>query len=94
MTFKALKTSGFNIEKTHLQDIEGIEKLVSLVFIVFAWCYKVGIYIDLNKRKIKIKKHGYGPKSLFKYGLDYIANALLNLQNQSNVDVFSFLSCS
>ena len=92
--FKALKSSGFNIEKTHLQDIERIEKLVSLVFIAFVWCYKVGIHIDMNEQKIKIKKHGYRAKSLFKYGLDYISNVLLNPQNQSNIDVFNFLSCS
>lgn len=92
--FKALKSSGFNIEKTHLQDIERIEKLVSLVFIAFVWCYKVGIYVDAVEQKIKIKKHGYRAKSLFKYGLDYIANILLNPQNQSNVNAFDFLSCS
>jgi hypothetical protein len=33
--FKALKTSGFNIEKNHLQDIERIEEHFSLVFIAF-----------------------------------------------------------
>lgn len=92
--FKALKSSGFNIEKTHLQDIERIKKLVSLVFIAFVWCYKVGIHIDVNEQKIKIKNHGYRAKSLFKYGLDYISNILLNPQNQSNVNVFNFLSCS
>lgn len=92
--FKALKSSGFNIEKTHLQDIERIEKLVALVFIAFVWCYKVGIYLDQFEQKIKIKKHGCRAKSLFKYGLDYIANILLNPQNQPNVNVFEFLSCT
>ena len=92
--FKALKSSGFNIEKTHLQDIQRVEKLVSLVFIAFVWCYKVGIFIDLNEEKIKIKKHGYRAKSLFKHGLDYISSILLNPQNQSNINVFQFLSCS
>lgn len=92
--FKALKSSGFNIEKTHLQDIERVEKLVSLVFIAFAWCYKVGIYVDLNEQKITIKKHGYRAKSLFKHGLDYISRVLLNPQNQSSINVFQFLSCS
>ena len=92
--FKALKSSGFNIEKTHLQEVERIEKLVALVFIAFAWCYKVGIYIDLFEKKIKVKKHGFRAKSLFKYGLDYITNILLNPQNQSDVNVFQFLSCS
>lgn len=92
--FKALKSSGFNIEKTHLQDIERIEKLVSLVFIAFVWCYKVGIYIDMNEQKIKIKKHGFRAKSLFKHGLDYISNVLLNSKNQSDINIFAFLSCS
>ena len=33
MCFKAMKSSGFDIEKTPLQDIKGIEKLVLLVMI-------------------------------------------------------------
>jgi hypothetical protein len=92
--FKALKSSGFNIEKTHLQDLKRIEKLVSLIFIAFVWCYLVGIHVDQNIRPIKIKKHGFRAKSYFKYGLDFIANKLLNPQNQSDVDIFRFLSCS
>jgi hypothetical protein len=31
---------------------------------------------------------------LFKYGLEYIAKILLNPQNQSDVDIYQFLSCS
>lgn len=92
--FKALKSSGFNLEDTHLKDQERIAKLVSVVFIAFLWCYKVGIYMDSFIKPITIKKHGYRAKSLFKYGLDYIANILLNPQNQSNVDIYQFLSCS
>ena len=69
-------------------------KLVALVFIAFIWCYKVGIYVDQLEQKIKIKKHGYRAKSLFKYGLDYIFSILLNPQNQSIVCVFEFLSCT
>ncbi|MFN6083596.1 MAG: transposase, partial [Fluviicola sp.] len=53
--FKALKSSGFNIEKTHLQAIERVEKVVALVFIAFVWCYKVGIHIELFEQKIKVK---------------------------------------
>ena len=86
--FKALKTSGFNIEDTHLTDIERVSKLLALVLIAFAWVYKTGIYLD-NLKPIKIKKHGRRAKSLFKYGLTYIANLLLatiqiNLTNVVN----------
>lgn len=92
--FRALKTSGFNIEKTHLTDLRRIEKLLSLVFIAFLWCYLVGIHLHENIRPIPIKKHGFKAKSLFKYGLEYIASILLNPQNQSDVPIFDFLSCS
>lgn len=43
MCFKAMKSSGFDIEHTHLQDTECIEKLVLLIMLAFVWCYKVGI---------------------------------------------------
>ena len=45
MTFRAMKSSGFDIEKTHLSNIQRIEKLILLVMIAFVWAYKVGIYI-------------------------------------------------
>jgi len=57
MTFKAMKSSGFDIEKTHLRDIKRIEKLVLLVMIAFVWCYKIGIFLHQNVKEIKIKKH-------------------------------------
>jgi hypothetical protein len=78
LRFKALKSSGFDMENTHLQDLRRIEKLLCLVMIAFVWCYKVGDYLDKNMAKIVIKKHGHRAKSVFKYGLEYIANCLLN----------------
>lgn len=93
MSFRAMKSSGFDIEKTHLQDIQRIEKLVLLIMIAFVWSYKVGIY--LNKiTPILIKKHGRRAKSIFKYGLSYIANTLLNSENQNDTEIFKFLSCT
>ncbi len=93
MCFKAMKSSGFDIEKTHLQDIQRIEKLILLVMIAFVWCYKIGIYLH-QINPITIKKHGRKAKSIFKYGLNFLANVLLNSENKSNTDVFHFLSCT
>ena len=93
MCFKAMKSSGFDIENTHLKDIKRIEKLVLLVMMAFVWCYKVGIYLHQIK-PIKIKKHGRMAKSIFKYGLDYIASILLNPVNQNNINLTKFLSCT
>ncbi|MBJ7883023.1 IS4 family transposase [Gelidibacter salicanalis] len=93
MCFKAMKSSGFDIERTHLQDVQRIEKLILLVMIAFVWCYKVGIHLHLIK-PIIIKKHGRKAKSIFKYGLSFLANVLLNSENQKDIDVFCFLSCT
>ena len=93
MCFKSMKSSGFDIENTHLRDIERIEKLVLLLMIAFVWCYNVGIYLHLIA-PILIKKHGRKAKSIFKYGLDLIASILLNPKNQSNININGFLSCT
>jgi len=91
--FKGLKSSGFNIEDTHLRDIERIRKLVALVLVAFVWAYKAGIY--LNKLcPIKIKKHGRKAKSLLKYGLIYLSNVLLSNDINKINECYKFLSCT
>ena len=37
--FKALKTSGFNIEDTHLSDLSRISKLLCILCLAFIWAY-------------------------------------------------------
>lgn len=93
MCFKAMKSSGFDIEKTHLQDHKRIEKLILLIMIAFVWCYKIGIYLHQIK-PIKIKKHGRKAKSIFKYGLTFLARCFLDPENQKNINIYSFLSCT
>ena len=90
-----MKSSGFNIEQTHLKDIDRVKKLVLLVMIAYLWCYKIGIHIDENVKKIKQKKHGRNAKSLVKYGLEYISQILLNQKYRyDNIDIVNFLSCT
>jgi hypothetical protein len=57
--------------------------------IAFIWCYKAGDYIDRFVKPIDIKKHGHRAKSIFKYGLEYISNILLNSQREDFIDMFS-----
>ena len=94
MCFKAMKSSGFDIEKTHLQEIHRIEKLLLLVMISFVWCYKVGIYLHTMVKAIKIKSHGRKAKSIFKYGLTFISNCFLNAEARASFSIFKFLSCT
>lgn len=92
--FKALKSSGFNIEDTHLANIERIERLFSLVMVAFLWAYLVGIYRDEKIKPIKFLKHGDRAKSIIKYGLEYIARILSNPLAKNDFDIFEFLSYS
>ena len=63
-----MKTSGFNIEDSHLTDLERIEKLVALVIVAFSWAYVVGDYLNRYIKPIKMKKHGKRDRSIFKHG--------------------------
>lgn len=92
--FRGLKSSGFNIEDTHVTDLERLEKLFSLTMIAFVWCYKIGDYLDENIQKIIIKKHGRRAVSVFKYGLDYLSKFLLTGFKYLENNLFSFLSCT
>ncbi len=89
-----MKSSGFDIEKTHLQEIGRIEKLTLIVMVAFVWCYKIGIFIHENINPIETKKHGRRAKTIFKHGLSFVANVLLNAKNQTGIDIFKFLSCT
>jgi len=92
--FKALKTSGFNIENTHLTELDRIEKLFALVIIAFTWAYLVGIFLHENIKPIRILNNGRKAKSFFKYGLNYIENTLLNSCFIDNINICKFLSCT
>ena len=91
--FKALKTSGFNIEDTHLTDIDRIKKLFALVLVAFVWAYKVGVFLN-SIRPIKIKKHGRRTQSLFKYGLTYLSNVFYFNDIDKFIECCQFLSCT
>ena len=92
--FRAFKTSGFNMEDTHLTDYKRLDKLLMLIALAFVWAYKVGIFKNKNK-PLKIKKHGRLEKSIFAYGLQCIAQALINsFQSIIQNLIAAFLSCT
>jgi transposase len=89
--FKALKTSGFNIEDTHLTDLDRINKLLALVLFAFTWAYIAGVSLD-SILPVKIKNHGRKAKCLFKYGLTYLASVLFSNDIEKFKDICKFLS--
>lgn len=92
--FKAMKSSGFNIEDTHMRDIERIARLTAMVCMALVWAYLVGEHKDMNIKPIRILKHGRKAKSLVKYGLEEIATILMRPTYTPKFDVFKFLSCT
>jgi len=70
--FKAFKSSGFNIENTHVFDQKRLKKLFMIVMIALVWYYKIGDYFHSSVKKIKTKKHRRKAFSIFKYGLNNI----------------------
>ena len=92
--FRAMKTSGFNIEDTHLADIDRIERLFAIMTIAFVWAYIVGIYKDAYIKPIRILKNGRRAKSFFKYGLEEIAEVLINPSKKETFSIFKILSCT
>ncbi len=92
--FKAFKSSGFNIENTHVTDQKRLEKLFLIVMIALIWCYKIGDFVDENIKPIKFKKHQRRAFSVFKNGLNCLNNILLSMNNNMNINVLQFLSCT
>ena len=76
--FSCLKSRGFNFEDTHVTDVKRIKKLFVLLAVAFCWAHKTGEWRHKQKA-IKIKKHKRPAVSLFRYGLDYLVDALANL---------------
>ena len=79
--FSALKKRGFELETTHLTDIKRIEKLVAILAITLSWAHLVGEWLA-EQQPLKINKHGYHAKSIFRDGLDYWQYLRLNLTHR------------
>ena len=50
--------------------------------------------LTAKQKEIKIKKHGRKAISIFKYGLQFLANWLLNAMSKKSTELVKFLSCT
>ena len=93
--FGIFKTRGFCLESTHLTDAERLSKLIALLSLALCWVFLTGEWLHQLK-PLSIKKHGRRAKSLFRYGLDYLQNIVLNLEQRMDdfLHVLQFLSCT
>lgn len=93
--FKALKSSGFDFEATHLKHLDRINTLLVVVSLAFLWALKVGEFIHKQK-PIRVKSHGRRQVSLFRTGLDRLRYLLANPTTKKlDLDAcFRLLSCT
>jgi Transposase DDE domain len=94
--FGALKSRGFNLEDTRLQDPERLSRLLALLALAFTWAFVVGQWQAVVK-ELKLKKHGYPPKSVFRLGLNILCRLVTNFEHFDLLvwnKVIRLLSCS
>lgn len=93
--FGALKSRGFNLEDTRLTDEARLSRLLALLAIAFTWAFLVGQW-QAAVKELKLKKHGYPPKSIFRLGLDLLCRLVTNLESRHLLAwhrVVKLLSC-
>src|SRR5215470_17130156 len=75
----------------------GIETLFgALKSLGFNWAFVVGLW-QASVKELKLKKHGYPPKSIFRRGLNILCRLVTNLERFDLVlwrKVIKLLSCS
>jgi len=75
--FSAFKTRGFNLEETHMQDLNKLSLLFGIISLSFVWCYHIGIQ-RAKVKPIKVLKHGFKEKSYFMYGVELLSALFTN----------------
>ena len=75
--FSAFKIRGFNLEETHMSNPKKLDTLFTLLSLAFVWSHTIRECLN-EKEPIKTLKHGRKAKSIFLYGLEYLARILLN----------------
>jgi hypothetical protein len=88
--FAAIKVTGFDIETSHLNKLERLDKLLSLVAIAFCWAHLVGERLHRSGvKRLRFKAHGRRAKSFFRHGLDHLRYILNHVHHRYD----EFRSC-
>jgi len=71
--FGNLKTRSFDLEATHITDIENISRLVVILALAYFYALQVDIWRVSQGHSIRFKNSIERPlKSFFQHGLDYL----------------------
>lgn len=73
--FSHLKKRGYQFEDTHMTKKDRIARLMCVLTVAFALCYRWGEKLE-KETGIKLKNHGYRAKSLFRKGFESLHRML------------------
>lgn len=73
--FQNAKSRGFNLEKTHLRDLNRIAKLFAVISIASCWLMLIGTWMTEKIKTVPIKNHLHPANSIFRIGLDTFQQA-------------------
>ncbi|MFZ1454875.1 MAG: IS4 family transposase [Saprospiraceae bacterium] len=93
--FKNFKTNGFNMEDTHITNLDRLETLFGLLTLGYICAINAGKILMREKPELfKISSNGRPKLSIFRAGIDDLMNILLNgVVKRFNL-IFKFLSCA
>ena len=76
--FVCLKSRGFDLESTHMTDLDRMDKLMGLLALAFTGCLMTGHWHYGEAKQLPLNKHLRPAKSLFRLGLDMLRRVLKN----------------
>jgi hypothetical protein len=79
-----------------LKDAESLSRLLASPALAFTSAFVIGLW-QASVKELKLKKHGYPPKSIFRRGLNILRRLVTNFEGFDVAvwrKVINLLSCS
>jgi hypothetical protein len=80
-TYGDMKGHGFDLEKTHLQDLDRLSRLFLGVCLVYVWLISLGSWMVKNGRRHLVDRKDRRDKSYFRLGWDWLERCLAQGQS-------------
>ena len=69
--FGCVKSRGFDLEFTHINEPERLTKMIFLLILILCWAHQVGVWLH-EHRPMLVKKHG-GKAQIFSVWSRFLA---------------------
>ena len=76
-----MKGHGFDLESTHLQDLDRLSRLVLGVCLVYVWLISLGSWVVKNGQRHRVDRKDRRDKSYFRLGWDWLERCLAHGQS-------------